>query len=275
MFKQQKQFKLGHLFKSISLTASLLTPLLLTTIVQAAPAEKLDLTLSQHSQNKIKTLLNDPKIWQQIPKQVTLCVYSPNGEHGEAFQQATSYMSELPRIVRIAKQYGVNMNITRPSNLQLKIDIDYPKLKQTASTMVTLKVYTNEGVLTEDFRSKRCDGAGISNLRARQFNSFVGSIDAIGALQNYKQLTSVIQLLADPKFDEKMVNKDYEVVGIVPLGAAYIMVSDRNINTLAKAAGRKVAVFSFDPTQKKLAQNVGAQPVSVDLATVGPKFRVC
>ncbi|WHR58409.1 putative solute-binding protein [Acinetobacter haemolyticus] len=272
MFKQQKQFKLGHLFKSISLTASLLTPLLLTTIVQAAPAEKLDLTLSQHSQNKIKTLLNDPKIWQQIPKQVTLCVYSPNGEHGEAFQQATSYMSELPRIVRIAKQYGVNMNITRPSNLQLKIDIDYPKLKQTASTMVTLKVYTNEGVLTEDFRSKRCDGAGISNLRARQFNSFVGSIDAIGALQNYKQLTSVIQLLADPKFDEKMVNKDYEVVGIVPLGAAYIMVSDRNINTLAKAAGRKVAVFSFDPTQKKLAQNVGAQPVSVDLATVGPKF---
>lgn len=272
MFKQQKQFNLGHLFKSISLTTSLLTPLLLTTIVQAAPAEKLDLTLSQHSQNKIKTLLNDPKIWQQIPKQVTLCVYSPNGEHGEAFQQATSYMSELPRIVRIAKQYGVNMNITRPSNLQLKIDIDYPKLKQTASTMVTLKVYTNEGVLTEDFRSKRCDGAGISNLRARQFNSFVGSIDAIGALQNYKQLTSVIQLLADPKFDEKMVNKDYEVVGIVPLGAAYIMVSDRNINTLAKAAGRKVAVFSFDPTQKKLAQNVGAQPVSVDLATVGPKF---
>ncbi|QBQ17742.1 RND transporter [Acinetobacter haemolyticus] len=272
MFKQQKQFKLGYLFKSISLTASLLTPLLLTTTVQAVPAEKLDLTLSQHSQNKIKTLLNDPKIWQQIPKQVTLCVYSPNGEHGEAFQQATSYMSELPRIVRIAKQYGVNMNITRPSNLQLKIDIDYPKLKQTASTMVTLKVYTNEGVLTEDFRSKRCDGAGISNLRARQFNSFVGSIDAIGALQNYKQLTSVIQLLADPKFDEKMVNKDYEVVGIVPLGAAYIMVSDRNINTLAKAAGRKVAVFSFDPTQKKLAQNVGAQPVSVDLATVGPKF---
>jgi TRAP-type C4-dicarboxylate transport system substrate-binding protein len=47
------------------------------------------------------------------------------------------------------------------------------------------------------------------------------------------------------------------------------MVNDRNINTLAKAAGRKVAVFQFDPTQKKLVQNVGAQPVSVDLTSVG------
>ncbi|MCH7337916.1 putative solute-binding protein [Acinetobacter sp. NIPH 2699] len=273
MFVQQKQkLQYNTLIGALSLASTLAASLFLSPILHAAPNEKLDLTLSPHSQNKIKALLNDPKIWQQIPKQVTLCVYSPNGEHGEAFQQATSYISELPRIVRVAKQYGVNMNITRPSNLQLKIDFDYPKLKQTASTMVTLKVYTNESVLTEDFRSKRCDGAGISNLRARQFNPFVGSVDAIGALQSYKQLTSVIQLLAHPKFDEKMVNKDYEVVGIVPLGAAYIMVSDRNINTLAKAAGRKIAVFSFDPTQKKLAQNVGAQAISVDLATVGPKF---
>ncbi|MCH7308676.1 DUF6091 family protein [Acinetobacter sp. NIPH 1852] len=271
--RQQQKWQYNTLIRSFSLASTLAASLLISSTLHAAPpAEKLDLTLSQHSQNKIKTLLNDPKIWKQIPKQVTLCVYSPNGEHGEAFQQATSYISELPRIVRIAKQYGVNMNITRPSNLQLKIDLDYPKLKQNASTMVTLKVYTNEGVLTEDFRSKRCDGAGISNLRARQFNPFVGSIDAIGALQNYKQLTSVIQLLAHPKFDDKMINHDYEVVGVVPLGAAYIMVSDRNINTLAKAAGRKIAVFSFDPTQKKLAQNVGAQAISVDLATVGPKF---
>lgn len=246
---------------------------LIATISQtyAAP-EKLDLTLSLHSQNKIKTLLNDPKTWNQVPKDVTLCIYSPNGEHGEAFEQATSYLTEIPRIVRIAKQYGVNMTVTRPSNLQLNIDVDYPKLKKAASTIVKLKVYTNEQVLTEDFRSKRCDGAGISNLRARQFNHFVGSIDAIGAVQNYQQLTSIIQMLAHPKFDSKMINNDYEVVGVVPLGAAYIMVNNRNINTLAKAAGKKVAVLQFDPTQKKLVQNVGAQPVSVDLATLGPKF---
>ena len=238
----------------------------------AAPAPPLDFSLSEYSQNKVKKLLNDPNTWQKIPKKVLLCVYSPNGANGEAFEQATSYMSELPRIAQTAKSFGVNMHITQPSKLQMKIDVDYPKLKKTASTLVNLKVYTDERVLTEDFRAKKCDGAGISNIRARQFNSFVGSIDAIGAVQSYKQLTSVIQLLARPEFDSKMLNKDYEVVGIVPLGAAYIMVNDRKINTLPKAAGKKVAVMNFDGTQKKLVQNVGAQPVSVDLTSVGGKF---
>lgn len=239
----------------------------------AAPAApKLDLELSAHSKNKIKTLMNDPKVWQQIPKTVTLCVYSPDGANSEAFEQATSYISELPRITQIAKEFGVDMKITRPTKLSMHIDLNYPKLKKTASTDINLRVYTDERVLTEDFRSKRCDGAGISNIRARQFNPFVGSIDAIGAVQNYKQLTTVIQLLARPEYDAKMVNRDYEVVGIIPLGAAYIMVNDRRIDTLSKAAGKKVAVMNFDGTQKKLVQNVGAQPVSVDLLTVGGKF---
>lgn len=253
------------------LTISLASSCFSQSLLAETPA-KLDLTLSAHSTAKIKTLMNDPKIWSQIPKQVTLCIYSPTGANGEAFEQATSYLSEMPRIAQVAKSFGVNMNMTRTSKLQMKIDLDYPKLKQKTSTLVSLKVYTDERVLTEDFRSKQCDGAGISNLRAKQFNTFVGSIDAIGAVQNYKQLTQIIQLLARPEFDKKMVNRDYEVVGIVPLGAAYIMVNDRKIDTLPKAAGKKVGVMNFDATQKKLVQNVGAQPVSVDLTSIGGKF---
>lgn len=267
LFKKSK-----HAYRMVMLTTVISLSGLITNHVNAQTNSKLDLSLSSHSVNKIKKLLNDPKVWQQIPKQVTLCVYSPSGAHGEAFEQATSYMSELPRIAKVAQDFGVQMTVNRTAKLQMQIDLNYPKLKQKTSTEVNLKVYTDERVLTEDFRSKRCDGAGISNLRAKQFNSFVGSIDAIGAVQNYKQLTKVIQLLARPEFDSKMVNKDYEVVGIVPLGAAYIMVNDRKIDTLSKAAGKKVAVMSFDATQKKLVQNVGAQPVSVDLTSVGGKF---
>lgn len=233
---------------------------------------KIDLNLSEHSKQKIRVLLNDPKTWAKIPKKVTLCIYSPSGAHGEAFDQATSYISELPRITQSAKEFGVNLQFTQPSKLQMKIDIQYPKLNKHATTDVNLKVYTDERVLTEDFKNKHCDGAGISNIRARQFNSFVGSIDAIGAVTSYKQLTSVIQLLAKPEFDAKMINQQYEVVGIVPLGAAYVMVTDRRINSLPKAAGKRVAVFQFDQTQQKLVQNVGAQPVSVDLTSVGGKF---
>ena len=270
MTQQGLTVKYSSRYKIILTTAFSLS--MMVTVSQGAPNPQLDLTLSAHSQAKIKTLMNDPKVWQQIPKEVTLCVYSPDGANGEAFEQATSYISELPRIAQVAKDFGVDMKITRTSKLQMHIDLSYPKLKKTASTDIKLKVYTDERVLTEDFRSKRCEGAGISNIRARQFNPFVGSIDAIGALQNYKQLTAVMQVLARPEFDAKMVNKDYEVVGIVPLGAAYIMVNDRKIDTLSKAAGKKVAVMNFDGTQKKLVQNIGAQPVSVDLLTVGGKF---
>ena len=252
------------------LAAAIYTIVSMNTASAAAP--KLDLSLSPQASQKVKQLLNDPKTWQKIPKQVTLCVYSPNGAHGEAFEQATSYISELPRIAQVAKTYGVDMQVSRPAKLQMNIHLSYPKLKQKASTEVFLKVYTDERVLTEDFRSKRCDGAGISNLRAKQFNRFVGSIDAIGAVRNYSQLTKIIQLLAKPEFDQKMVNQDYEVVGIVPLGAAYIMVNDRRIDTLSKAAGKKIAVMNFDATQKKMVQNVGAQPVSVDLTSIGGKF---
>ena len=42
--------------------------------------------------------------------------------------------------------------------------------------------YTNEGVMVEEFKAGRCDAALMSGLRARQFNKYTGTIDAIGAV---------------------------------------------------------------------------------------------
>ena len=63
-----------------------------------------------------------------------MCVFSPNGEHSEAFEQATQYITEIPKMVRVAKQLGVNMNVTRPSHLQFKLDFEYPKLKKSVNS---------------------------------------------------------------------------------------------------------------------------------------------
>lgn len=221
---------------------------------------------------RIQTLMDKPSTWSQIPAKVTLCVYSPEGSKGKSFQQAMSYMTEIPKYTQMAKDIGVNLNVTMLDPLTMKLDIGYPKMKKQASTVAHLRVYSDERVLSEDFKMKKCDGAGMSNIRARQFNSFVGSMDAIGALLSYRQLGEAISVLARPEFNTKMVNKDYEVVGVIPLGAAYFMVNDRSINNLAKAAGKKVAVFDFDKSQAKMVQRVGAQPVSVDLLTLGGKF---
>jgi hypothetical protein len=56
------------------------------------------------------------------------------------------------------------------------------------------------------------------------------------------------------------------------LGSAFLLVNDRSINTLAKAAGKKIAVLDYDKAQAKLVQKVGAQPVSADVTTFGGKF---
>ncbi len=242
--------------------------------IHAAPAEAplYQPTVTGSVIKRIQTLMDKPSTWEHIPKEVTLCVYSPEGIKGKSFQQAMSYLTEIPKYTQMAKDIGVNLNVTMVNQLTMKIDIGYPKMKKSASTMARLRVYTDERVLAEDFKIKKCDGAGMSNIRARQFNSFVGSMDAIGSLLSYKQLTEAITLLSRPEFNARMINKDYEIVGIIPLGAAYIMVDDRKINTLAKTAGKKVAVFDFDKSQAKLVQRVGAQPVSVDLTSVGGKF---
>jgi len=171
---------------------------------------------------------------------LTLCVYDPLGARGDAFGYAKDYVLQMPRF-----------GLTNP---------------------VDLKAYTNEAIIAEDFKAGQCDGAIMSNLRARDFNKFTGSLDSIGAVPSKKDLDLALSALASKQMAPKMSEGDYEVIGMIPLGAAYIMVNDRAINTLSKAAGKKIAVLDYDKSQQKLVQKVGAQPVSVDLTTISGKF---
>ncbi len=171
---------------------------------------------------------------------LSLCVYDPLGARGDAFGYAKDYMLQLPK-------FGY-------------------------ADPVTLKAYTNEAIAAEDFKAGQCDGVVLSTLRAREFNSFTGSLDSIGAVPSRQDLNIALQALSSKQLAPKMVQGDYEVVGQIPLGTAYIMVDDRAINTLAKAAGKKIAVLDYDKSQNKLVARIGAQPVSVDLTTISGKF---
>jgi hypothetical protein len=112
----------------------------------------------------------------------------------------------------------------------------------------------------------------LTGIRARQFNSFTGSIDAVGGLTSNTSAKTILSVMASPKLAPDMVQNGYEVVGVTTLGSAYILVNDRTINTLAKAAGKRFGVLDYDKAQAKIVQKVGAQPVSVDLLTIGGKF---
>lgn len=168
----------------------------------------------------------------------TVCVFDVLGAQGDTYAMMKDYAVS-------AKQWGVD---------------------------ITLKPYSDERLASEDFKAGQCDGVFLTGMRTRPFNSFTGSIDSMGSIPSYSILKMTLSLMANPKLANDMISNGYEVVGVTPLGAAYIMVRDSNINSLAKAAGKRFGVLDYDKAQAIMVQKVGAQPVSVDLTTIGGKF---
>ena len=149
---------------------------------------------------------------------------------------------------------------------------DYQLAAKNWGADIELHVGQNEAVIAEDFKAGKCDGISVTGMRGRQFNSFTGSLDAIGAIPDIKLAVKVMQGLASPTFAKHMVRGKYEVVGVIPVGDAFLMVNDRSINTVAKAAGKKIAVLDYDEAQKIMVQQIGAQAVTADVTNFGAKF---
>ncbi len=171
-------------------------------------------------------------------KTVKFCIFDPVGANGPAVANARDYLLE-------ARKWGINAEI---------------------------KAYVDERVAAEDLKAGQCDGVAITTLRTKQFNHFVGSLDAVGAVPDNAHMRAVLNTLADPKMAPLMVSGQYEVVGTIPLGAVFVMVRDRSINSVEKAAGKKVAVLEWDKSQAKMVQRLGAQPVASDITNFAGKF---
>lgn len=137
---------------------------------------------------------------------------------------------------------------------------------------IDLEAYTNEGVLSQDLQSGICDAALMTGLRGRLFNTFAGTIDAVGAVPTEQHMRILLQVLAHPDMADKMESGEYVVLGLAPAGAAYVFVNDRSINSLAAAAGKRVAVLDYDPIQAQMVSQIGATPVSTDLAGAPNRF---
>ena len=160
---------------------------------------------------------------------------------------------------------------------------DYALAMQKQGVDFDIKTYTDERVAIEDFRAGQCDGVVATAFRTRQFNAVAGSIDSIGSTTivkngkidlpaSYEVLRKVIQVFASPQAGKLMVEGNYEIGGIFPLGAAYPIVRDKKINSVEALSGKKIAAFDYDKAQGVMIQRIGAQPVSVDVTNIGPKF---
>src|SRR5690606_6657076 len=178
-----------------------------------------------------------------------ICVYDLLGTSGDLFNMAKDY-------VIAAQRHGVS---------------------------IELKGYTDERVATEDFRTGQCDGVIATAFRTRQFNALTASIDSLGATTivkdgkinmpaSYDVVRRLVQTFADPKASKLMIEGNYEVAGVVPLGAAYPVINDRKLGTVEALAGKRMAAFDYDKAQAMMIQRIGGQPVSADIMNFSTKF---
>ncbi|BAP14662.1 MAG: hypothetical protein AOY29_10035 [Alcanivorax borkumensis] len=168
----------------------------------------------------------------------TICIWDIGGRNGPVFNVAMEQRA-------LAIEYGINLDMVP---------------------------YTNETVMVEELKAGLCDAALMSGMRARQFNLYSGSVDAIGAVPSDQHMQTLLQVLAHPKQAGHMVQGDYVVMGIYPAGAAHIFVNDRSISSLAKAAGHRVAVLDYDQTQAQMVAAIGATPIATDIVSAPNKF---
>ncbi|MGH8493021.1 MAG: putative solute-binding protein [Moraxellaceae bacterium] len=163
-----------------------------------------------------------------------ICVFDPAGKKGDLFDLAHEYLK--------------------------------------AAGPLQFRSYVDERIAVEDFKAGQCDGVVVSTFRARQFNPFIGSVDAFGGLAETRSLKALFSVLNRPQLQPNMVQGDYEVAGMLPLGALYVLVRDRRINSIGAAAGRKVAVLDWDKSQARLVEGLAAQPVAADVTSYAARF---
>ncbi|KZY36673.1 MULTISPECIES: putative solute-binding protein [unclassified Oleiphilus] len=127
---------------------------------------------------------------------------------------------------------------------------------------LTFEVFSDERIAIDEFKLGRCDAVNMLGFRAREFNSFTGSLGAIGAIPSYKHLGIIIKSLSSPKAAHLMRIGEFEVLGIGPAGAIFMFTRDRSILLPKDFAGKRMAVLDDVPESEYLSQKHGITPVN-------------
>ncbi len=168
-----------------------------------------------------------------------LCVYDPMGKVGD-------YYSMLDAFSLQASSWGVEL--------------------QAAA-------YTDEDTAVRDYEAGLCDGVLATGVRLQRFNSFPSTIEAIGALSSYDLLRDMVESLASYESAiSRLRSGQHETVGFIPVGAVYLFVRDRSLDTVPELAGIRIATMDYDKASPVMVDRVGAIRVPADLRSIGPEF---
>ncbi|MFI8034706.1 putative solute-binding protein [Acinetobacter sp. ABJ_C3_5] len=141
---------------------------------------------------------------------------------------------------------------------------------------VELIPYQDEEKAEKDFDAGKCDGVYMTSMRARKYNKFAGSVDAVGAVTSNAIAQKAISYVLDKRNQHRLTatmnGEKFEVAGIIQVGLAYIFVRDKKIDTIEKAKGKKFAYLHYDQAQKAIVESIDLVAVPSDISDFVKKF---
>ena len=172
------------------------------------------------------------------PLKVSICFYDMQGSTGEFYSRA--------------KDLGL---IARRWNI-----------------IADFKVISDENKVAEAFKAEKCDAAVLPTLHAREFNKFMGSVDAVGAIPTYEHMRLLLKTLFDPKLEPLTISGPYQIVSVFPVGAQYLHIKDRSVENIEQLAGKKVSVINWGTSLGAAMQKVGFTSVGNDIGEFTKAF---
>ncbi len=142
----------------------------------------------------------------------------------------------------------------------------------SAGVALRMRSLSDEDEVIRLFKAGECQLAAISDVRAREFNFFAGSISAIGAMPDYGDMHILMAALADPRMARRLDGPEYQVLGFLPLGAVFLFVNDRGIDTAEELAGKRMAVLDHHPDAAYMVRHVKAIPVTANMKSFAQLF---
>ncbi|OCZ72602.1 RND transporter [Acinetobacter pittii] len=133
--------------------------------------------------------------------------------------------------------------------------------------------YQKEQQAIQAFDDGKCSGLAASNFNTYRYNQFMGSTAGIGLIPNNRTAKSFLQLLNHPIIEKRLVSKNYEAIGMIPIGTAYMVLKNKNLSRVAQLRNQRIGVLPNNPPQQALVRSVGAQPVYVDLSNALVQFK--
>ena len=98
---------------------------------------------------------------------------------------------------------------------------------------VRLVSYQSEAQAENDFEQGKCDGVYMTSMRARRYNKFAGSVDAIGAVPSYAIAQKAISFALDQRnqrrltstvgHQELLLNRLTRVTGVTGVHSSFVL----------------------------------------------------